>query len=69
MIKRYCDRCEAKITRNAVSNRIAGKSEGFQVEVIAGTGSTWNQGDLCVPCVVTLVHEVASLIRAETKER
>lgn len=60
MIRRYCDRCEAEITRNAVTQRINGRSGDFQVEVIVGVGRPWNHGDLCVPCVVTIVHEVAN---------
>jgi hypothetical protein len=59
VIRRYCDRCEKQITRNAVSQRVKGRSGEFQAEVLVGVGASWNAGELCVPCVVTIVHEVA----------
>ena len=59
MIKHYCDSCGKEVSRNVVSDRLHGDKQvnGTKImwEVVVGTGTTWNNGDLCAPCLKTLI--------------
>jgi len=57
VIRRYCDSCGEEIDRDAVTNRIKKRwsprhRPSILVEVTAGTNGVWNEGDLCVVCVM-----------------
>lgn len=77
MIKHYCDNCGVEITDENKPmprklsiqpngfQRLMGKYEHMNVEVIIGNDERWNSGDFCEPCVVKAVGSIAKQPRSK----
>ena len=66
MIRKYCDCCgEEIVEESAACHRIKGKSTRnrtpVEVEVHVAMNGTWNRGEICRACVVSIVHEVVGI--------
>jgi hypothetical protein len=53
--KRYCDVCDTEINRNYVSSRYRLKRGAFTAEIMLKRDSTWNTGEICLPCLRELL--------------
>ena len=56
----FCDVCGLEIERNYATKRLGRELvlEGvaIKVEIIVATNGKWNEGDLCLNCLLTVIN-------------
>jgi hypothetical protein len=55
MIKVFCDVCGKELQRNAAADRIKRRKANVTVEVLVAFKDQWNAGEVCEPCVISIV--------------
>ena len=61
MTKVFCDACGSEIGKNYVGERLKRSLRinrtKFSIEVIVASNDTWNQGDICLDCLLKVVMD------------
>lgn len=58
MYKILCDICNKEIQRNYVDKRLKRSDKyGFEIEVMVAYKKTWNDGDLCLNCLMEIINK------------
>lgn len=63
MMKCFCDVCGKEMQRNAAVDRIKRRKANVTVEVLVSYKDVPNTGDVCEPCIISIVSNGAGVER------